>query len=429
MIFKTIPIKFMDQHDINKTYYNTYEQTIEFLNFIYDKSNEKISVKPKFKIIDDGLLVGILTNGNQFVAIEPPLLYENLKDDIYNLDVLNDKNYLTIDTELQTNFDKDTERIKITNNIKLENMFYNSFKNKFKQIINAPENFDIKNNIKKIVNDKQILYLDKINLLLTEIKSLLRKNIIFSVYDNKILNLIETINFNSDTFNKYLNTDFCLKTDDDKGGCKLIISQKNLITKENNEKIYYIKICDELIRYNDFKNILFIENKNFLLENINYNINNNEIIIYESNITKKLFANKVFLKNTFENFTNQDTFYKNNTDEIEFMNENIVNAVNTKKTKILISKDLKKNIEDINKNINIQEFIENINCKLINKNINKTENLIINHFNISNKKLSEYYFENNSNYRKFCSSELLLFIIKHYTKISLSRKTIIRYSY
>ena len=189
-----------------------------------------------------------------------------------------------------------------------------------------------------------ILYLDKINLLLTEIKSLLRKNIIFSVYDNKILNLIETINFNSDTFNKYLNTDFCLKTDDDKGGCKLIISQKNLITKENNEKIYYIKICDELIRYNDFKNKLFIENKNFLLKNINYNINNNEIIIYESNITKKLFANKVFLKNTFENFTNQDTFYKNNTDEIEFMNENIVNAVNTKKTKILISKDLKKNI-------------------------------------------------------------------------------------
>jgi len=422
---KTIPIKFMDQHDINKTYYNSYEQTIEFLNFIYDKSDEKIPVKPKFKIIEDGLLVGILTNGNQFVVIEPPLLYENLKDDIYNLDVLNDKNYLNIDTEIQTNFDKDTERINITNNIKLENMFYNSFKNKFKQLINAPENFDIKNNIKKIVNDKQILYLDKINLLLTEIKSLIRNNIIFSVYDNKILDLIKTINFNSDTFNKYLNTDFCLKTEHDKGDCKLIISEKNLITKENNEKIYYIKICDELIRYNDFKNILFVENKNFLLENINYNINNNEIIIYESNITKNLFANKVFFKNTFENFTNQDTFYKNNTDEIDFMDENIVNAVQTKKTKILISKDLKKNIENINNNINIQEFIENINCKLINKNINKTENLIINNFNISNKKLSEYYFENNSNYRKFCSCELLLFIIKHYTKISLSRKQLL----
>ena len=87
------------------------------------------------------------------------------------------------------------------------------------------------------------------------------------------------------------------------------------------------------------------------------------------------------------------------------MNEDIINAVKTKKTKILISKDLKKNIDDINNNnnIHIQDFIDTTNCKLINKHINKTENLIINNFNLTDKRLSEYYFENNSNYRKFCS--------------------------
>ena len=420
-----IPIKFMDQHAINKKYYNSYEKTMEFLNFIYDKSAEKISVKPKFKIIDDGLLVGILTNANQFVAIEPPLLYENLKDDIYNLEILNDKNYLTIDTEIQTNLNKDNERIEMINKIKLENMFYNSFKNKFKELINSPQNFHIKNTIKKIVDDKQILYMDKINLLLTEIKDITRNNIVFSIYDEKVLNLIKTIIFDNDTYNKYFNTDFCLKTDDDKSGCKLIISEENLITKEKNEKIYHIKICDELIRYNDFKNILFVENKNFLLENINYNISKDEIIIYESYITKNLFANKVFLKNTFEKFTNPDTFYKYNKEEIDFMDDKIVNAVKTKKTKILISKNLKKNIDELNNNINIQDFIENINCKLINKRVNKTENLIINNFNISDNKLSEYYFENNSYYRKYCSCELLLFVIKHYTQITLSRKQLL----
>lgn len=110
---------------------------------------------------------------------------------------------------------------------------------------------------------------------------------------------------------------------------------------------------------------------------------------------------------------------------IDFMDDKIVNAVKTKKTKILISKNLKKNIDELNNNINIQDFIENINCKLINKTVNKTENLIINNFNISDNKLSEYYFENNSYYRKYCSCELLLFIIKHYTQITLSRKQLL----
>ena len=64
-----INIKFMDD-DI----WESYPKTIVFLNRVYEDSNERIACKTQFKVIDDNLIVGILTSANQFVSINPPKL-------------------------------------------------------------------------------------------------------------------------------------------------------------------------------------------------------------------------------------------------------------------------------------------------------------------------------------------------------------------
>ena len=47
--------------------------TIAFLNEIYKLFNGNIPCKPVIKVINDELIVGILTQTNQFIPIDPPI--------------------------------------------------------------------------------------------------------------------------------------------------------------------------------------------------------------------------------------------------------------------------------------------------------------------------------------------------------------------
>ena len=51
----------------------------------------KVLSLPEFKVLEDGLIVGIITETNQFVGISPP------EQDTYgdDLSILNENNYIT----------------------------------------------------------------------------------------------------------------------------------------------------------------------------------------------------------------------------------------------------------------------------------------------------------------------------------------------
>ena len=69
-----IKIQFMDD-DIWKDYRTTRDELIK----LSEVSEKKIFSKPKMKIIEDNLIVGILTETNQFIKVEPP--QENIEED------------------------------------------------------------------------------------------------------------------------------------------------------------------------------------------------------------------------------------------------------------------------------------------------------------------------------------------------------------
>jgi hypothetical protein len=80
--------KWMDDDNI----WNNYKDTIDFLTKL-KKKNKNIPCSPKIKVLEDGLIVGILTETNQFISLSEP------EQDVYGDDYpsINNENYLVVD--------------------------------------------------------------------------------------------------------------------------------------------------------------------------------------------------------------------------------------------------------------------------------------------------------------------------------------------
>ena len=98
--------KYMDDDDI----WTNYADTIQFLNMVHNDTGGKIPCSPKIKVIDDGMVVGLLTDANQFVALNNPANNDNSDD----LDVVDNASYLLPDQNIDnSNIDKERIEYKI----------------------------------------------------------------------------------------------------------------------------------------------------------------------------------------------------------------------------------------------------------------------------------------------------------------------------
>jgi hypothetical protein len=77
------------------------------------------------------------------------------------------------------------------------------------------------------------------------------------------------------------------------GICSLILPEKNLITENSNETIYYGRMADELIRYNRIRSFMLEPQTYLSFENIGYNLLENEIILIQSLLTQEYFENLI----------------------------------------------------------------------------------------------------------------------------------------
>jgi hypothetical protein len=72
----------------------------------------------------------------------------------------------------------------------------------------------------------------------------------------------------------------------EKGVCSLHIPKKNLINEKDNEKMYYGRITDEIIRYNRIRSFMFQPKSFIAFSELPYKLNTNEIILLQSLITE-----------------------------------------------------------------------------------------------------------------------------------------------
>lgn len=253
-----IPLEFIEE-----TRYNDYYSTYEFLKDI-NTNFPKIAVKPILKVVEDDLVVGFITNGNQFVEISPFIENEN---NIINLPVLNSANPNLLNKELMLNNSVDEQRVNYVNALKLENNMYIDFRNWIRYLLNIYEYINERKQIELIIESQQVLY-EKIKSIGKIIKEMTKGKIVFEEMSKS---QISDFQENSESFLSNTNK---------------IYNKINIINGLNNNEVYFNKLADELIRYKRIRNYL-LNPMEVLPLNRDYSVNNNELLIMMSLISKE----------------------------------------------------------------------------------------------------------------------------------------------
>jgi len=291
--------------------WHPYEDTVIFLNYV--NGTLKIPSRPIFKVIDDGKIVGVVTETNQFVSIEIGEDESVRTDGIFNIPILNTKDYNIADAEINLRLKQDPLREKYVKYMYLENNFYNVFRNTVRILINRYENIKIKEIILSILRRTDIVYLIKLTFVQAEIVKLISRYILFddTHYNEETLANISEITTscltNADT-NSCQQTKYCIKETDQEGKCKLVIPSRNLLYPNKSNKLMYVaRMADEMIRYNRIRNFMF-EQKLFPPINVNYNLRNDEIILSQSMLMEGYFDNlQPQIENKYVTFNTHDT--------------------------------------------------------------------------------------------------------------------------
>jgi hypothetical protein len=264
----------------DQSVWSNYQETKDELTNLH-KISPIIPCDVAFKIVEDSLLVGILTKSNQMVPINPP--EENTQDDA--IPTFGENNYFTykkskdapieyIDSETTRNVNGDAEREIIINNAIMENDFFTLFRSTIKTLLAESDNHECRDNLLRITRDGN----KEGN---KGIKMSYREKIIETVeWLRKLKKLDKMIEFG------------ILKPEDIKigkvilePGHKLMIPIKNMVNeKRNNELLYYYRIADEILRYTKLKNFMLYPSQFLSSGNMEYKVNSDEFIALETSL-------------------------------------------------------------------------------------------------------------------------------------------------
>ena len=266
-IIKKVEIIDMNELSIRQDLKTTIDELLEL-------SKLSVPCKPHVKIKEDGLIVGILTETNQFVPLARP--QEDI--DLHSIKTQEGIDTINIDTQIMTGKEEDIERKQIIKKINLESQFYNTFRNTFRILINQSINFSTREKLKEIIETYDI-YMKKLDNIVNLLRVLLKEYIEFTIYKSNILDNIEIVKpcvdlEECDEYYSVKNTK--------NNTCKLLIPLNNLINEYPNEEVYYKRLADELIRYRHLHKYYFNKNTHITLDTINYNLNDDEIIVLEN---------------------------------------------------------------------------------------------------------------------------------------------------
>ena len=287
------PMILMDDNDALWTM--SYRETVDFLETVARQAL-KVAKKPifcrtKVKVVEDGLVVGVITETNQFLQVNVEKDPQLNQDD--GIPTITESNHLVADKEIamtsEGSVDKTRERY--VRNIRLETNFYNVFRNTARNILNRPENKAIKDDIEKMIASPFTIYSNKLSQIIAHMKRMLAKYVSFIRYSKDTLKMVGKISgcitSDDETCGK---KSYCLK--ESGGFCKLLIPQRNLMYPDiDNEIAYFGKLSDEMIRYERVKLFMFEPTKYISFQDIKYDLRDDEIILLETFITQEYFEN------------------------------------------------------------------------------------------------------------------------------------------
>lgn len=291
------PYKWIDEYLAS-----TYQETKDFLTQFSKDTKGEVPVAPSVKVLEDGLISGVITQSNQFVPIEPPV-QDTFGDDLVALD---DSNYVNINKEILISDKVDNERIDYMKKIKLETGFFNTFRNMIRMLLGQYEHKKVRSLIESIVDDQSLTYYSKLKQVNVKLKSLLERYVRFTDLDMDVIGQIQTVtNCHILESDKCGEKPYCLTTDEK---CVMLIPRVNLINGIDNEEMYYGRLSDEIVRYSRIRSFIFEPRAFLAFSDLKYNLGEDEIILLQSLLTQEYFDDLVpRTENKYVRYNTYDT--------------------------------------------------------------------------------------------------------------------------
>ena len=282
----------------------SYRDTVERLRYISKTSRSRIPSNPVIKVLDENVIVGVITETNQFVPTlpepyqEPPLGWDKRADpDGLRVMVVNsagkDLNYLTLDQDIILSRDEDEERKIVVQKIKLESNFYNAFRNVLRTVIVNYDLRRVRNELQNLIESPSVPYLEKLESLQPRLRTIISPYVDFVEYKletlRDITGIIRCLGLQPDVCSDKHNCTFSRE----RKVCVLQIPRKNLINGANNSVQYFGRLADELIRYQQIRTFIFTPHTFLSFQQIPYNLTKEEIILLEELLSGDYFDNLV----------------------------------------------------------------------------------------------------------------------------------------
>ena len=322
------------------TLWKSYEETVTSLSLLKAKSNEQIPCKPMINVVEDELIVGILTETNQFIQINPPIQKIDIPKDIRLKTSIQGNNSILADVKTvgsKGEEDVDVERVEMIKKIRMESNFYNVFRNTIRILLNDYENVKNREELESVLKNESLLYLSKLEKVKNLLMDLVGVNALF-IGDEKYYQLISEVStcIVKDS-NKCSGSNVCAVVEKEgKSVCQLILPKNNLVSGKENEPIYYGRMADELMRYTRIQNFMFQPQTYLSFGNnqVKYNLRENEMILIQSMITQEYFNHLIPMST--------NPFIKNNSYDIvePVIHPLYENDVNLKTIKTMIPKKI-----------------------------------------------------------------------------------------
>jgi hypothetical protein len=267
--------------------WSDYVATRDFLNELKKDSKDALLCRPVVKVVEDGMIVGMITETNQFVAIDPPS--ERIHDD--GLAEVSGSDHLVADRVAATGQGEDKERKRTIRNIKLESNFYNVFRNSVRILLNEGGHSEKRADIEGVVRDAKLDYTSKLESTDRLLRTLTVGRVEFIDYEADLLDKIGTVSGCLGEHQDCETKPYCAAS----GGqqCKLLIPKKNMLSGLDNRKVYYGRMADELIRYSRIRSFIFEPKEYLNFSDVDYNLLPTEIILLQSLLTQEYFENLV----------------------------------------------------------------------------------------------------------------------------------------
>lgn len=271
-----------------------YRTTLQRFNELKHESDGEILCSITCKVVDDGIVVGFLTETNQFVQITPPVILEETFND--ELEIINSSNYNSVDIAAATSSAIDIQRETEITKISLESNFYYAFRVMVRGLLNKYDNIDLRNRILLMLTDARQGYNAKLTTVKNFIRILISQTIVFSEFDMSYITDIGNLKNKCGEVDIGVNpdTNYCfLRSVPDKPTTQLIVPKLNLISGLDNESIYVLRIADEIIRYKRIQLFMFNPAIHLNSAKNHYSINKDELLILLPLLNSDYFKNLV----------------------------------------------------------------------------------------------------------------------------------------